>query len=56
MSYATKQVISWTEQGLVPDSVIRSAIRRLLRARLADLSSDNVEHMTEETERFVAAM
>ena len=35
MSYATRQAINWTEQGLVPDSVIRGGIRRLLRARLA---------------------
>jgi cyclopropane-fatty-acyl-phospholipid synthase len=56
MSYATRQAISWTEQGLVPDSVIRSAIRRLLRARLADLRCDDIEHVAEETSRFVAAM
>lgn len=56
MSYATRQAINWTEQGLVPDSVVRGAIRRLLRARLAELRADDVEHVAEETARFVAEM
>ena len=34
MSHAARRAISWTEQGLVPDVVIRSAIRRLLKQRL----------------------
>ncbi len=56
MSYATRQAINWTEQGLVPDRVVRSAIRRLLRARLAELRADDAEHVAEETARFVAEM
>ncbi|MET0660021.1 MAG: cyclopropane-fatty-acyl-phospholipid synthase family protein [Steroidobacteraceae bacterium] len=56
MSYATKQAISWTEQGLVPDTVIRTAIRRLLRARLTELRCDDIEHVSEVTARFVADM
>jgi cyclopropane-fatty-acyl-phospholipid synthase len=37
---ATRRAIDWTEQGLVPDSVIRHGIRRLLKARLQSLPDD----------------
>jgi cyclopropane-fatty-acyl-phospholipid synthase len=56
MSFAARQAINWTEQGLVPDSIIRSAIRRLLRSRLAELRADDAEHVAEVTARFVEAM
>ena len=56
MSFATRQAINWTEQGLVPDSVIRGGIRRLLRARLAHLRADDTEHAAETTARFIADM
>jgi len=56
MSFAARQAINWTEQGLVPDSIIRGAIRRLLRARLAELQPDDAEQAAEVTARFVEAM
>ena len=56
MSYATRQAINWTEQGLVPDSVVRGAIRRLLRARLVELTADDPERVAEETTLFVREM
>ncbi len=56
MSFAARQAISWTEQGLVPDSVIRGAIRRLLRSRLAELRPDDAGHAAEVTARFVESM
>jgi cyclopropane-fatty-acyl-phospholipid synthase len=37
---ATRKTIDWTEQGLVPDSVIRHGIRRMLKARLQTLPDD----------------
>ena len=37
---ATQRTIDWTEQGLVPDTVIRHGIRRLLKARLITLAGD----------------
>ena len=56
MKFAARQVIAWTEQGLVPDSVIRSGIRRLLRERLLELNPDDVEMAAETTSRFADAM
>jgi len=56
MSFAARQVINWTEQGLVPDSIIRGAIRRLLRARLEELRPDDAGHVTEVSARFVESM
>jgi hypothetical protein len=37
---ATRRAIDWTEQGLMPDSVIRHGIRRLLKAQLQSLPDD----------------
>lgn len=34
MSTASNLAINWTEQGLVPDAVIRAGIRRLCKQRL----------------------
>jgi cyclopropane-fatty-acyl-phospholipid synthase len=50
------RAISWTEQGLVPDTVIRGAIRRLLRERLAELQADDPEHVAQATARFIESM
>ncbi|MGB5260774.1 MAG: cyclopropane-fatty-acyl-phospholipid synthase family protein [Gammaproteobacteria bacterium] len=41
------RAIDWTEQGLVPDSVIRHGIRRLLKRRLAGLAIDDCEVMAD---------
>jgi len=48
--------ISWTEQGLVPDSVVRAGIRRLLRRRLAEIRTEDAEAAGEQLEAFVASM
>jgi cyclopropane-fatty-acyl-phospholipid synthase len=56
MSFAARRAIDWTEQGLVPDGIIRGAIKRLLRARLAELRPDDAAHAAEVTARFVAEM
>ncbi len=37
MTAVNNRAIRWTEQGLVPDSIIRHGIRRLLRRRLGEL-------------------
>jgi cyclopropane-fatty-acyl-phospholipid synthase len=56
MGFTATRAIDWTEQGLVPDAIIRGAIRRLLRARLAELRPDDAAHAAELSARFVAAM
>jgi cyclopropane-fatty-acyl-phospholipid synthase len=52
----TSLAISWTEQGLVPDSVIRAGIRQLLRRRLAEIHADDAEAASEQLEEFLASM
>lgn len=56
MQFAAGRAISWTEQGLVPDAIIRGAIRRLLRARLSELRADEVEFVAEANARFAESM
>jgi cyclopropane-fatty-acyl-phospholipid synthase len=56
MTSATAKAIHWSEQGLVPDSVIRSGIRRLLRERLQGLAPDDIEKQIELEQTFVAEM
>jgi cyclopropane-fatty-acyl-phospholipid synthase len=56
MSYATNRAIGWTEQGLVPDVVIRTGIRRLLKERLAEIFVDDIERVSADTEHFIAMM
>ncbi len=53
---ATQQAMHWMEQGLVPDVVLRQAIRRLLEQRLKSLQVSDCEAVSALTERFVATM
>ena len=39
MTTTTQLALDWVEQGLVPDTVIRAGIRRLLKNRLAEISA-----------------
>ena len=48
--------VHWVEQGMVPDRVVRLGIRRLLKARLAELHEDDAGAAAALTEAFVAAM
>ncbi|MBC7982725.1 MAG: class I SAM-dependent methyltransferase [Candidatus Obscuribacterales bacterium] len=52
----TNLAISWTEQGLVPDGVVRAAIRRLCKQRLVDIQAGDAEAASTQGEQFVAAM
>lgn len=45
-----------TEQGYVPDSVIRLGIRRLLKQRLEEIQSSDAEAMAKLQNEFVQAM
>ena len=48
--------IGWAELGLVPDSVIRAAIRRLNRQRLVEISAANIEASSSQLNAFVDHM
>ena len=52
---ATTRAIDWSEQGLIPDSVIRHGIRRLLKARLQTLPGD-IEAQAEARGAFIRHM
>ena len=56
MSTVASRAISWTESGLVPDSVIRSGIRRLLENKLAEIRADDIEVASHTTNDFVRMM
>ena len=45
-----------TEQGYVPDKVIRLGIRRLIKQRLKEISHDNCEQMSTDQKDFIEAM
>ena len=45
-----------TESGLLPDSIIRHGIRRLLRQRLDEIHADDIEHMANDQYEFIQAM
>ena len=56
MKNAAAKAIDWTEQGLVPDSVIRHGIRQLLRQRIDRLQTDDCELMAESKAAFIESM
>jgi cyclopropane-fatty-acyl-phospholipid synthase len=56
VSNVSAKAISWTESGLVPDSVIRAGIRRLLDNKLADIGADDPEIAAARLNDFVEMM
>ncbi len=56
MRQAAARAINWTEQGLVPDTVIRHGIRRLLKNRIAGLQTDDCELTASRKSDFIRAM
>ena len=56
MSGVAARAISWTESGLVPDTVIRSGMRRLLERKLHEISAGNVEVASRTLRQFVEMM
>lgn len=56
MNQATQLAINWVEQGLVPDAVIRRAIRRLCEQRLKEIGAGDCEKAALTTESFVRSM
>jgi cyclopropane-fatty-acyl-phospholipid synthase len=53
---AGARAMDWVEQGLVPDTVVRQGIRRLLKVRLASLASDDAASAALLSERFIAEL
>jgi cyclopropane-fatty-acyl-phospholipid synthase len=56
MKNAAAKAIDWTEQVLVPDSVIRHGIRRLLAQRLARLKTDDCDFLAGSKSAFIQGM
>ena len=52
MTAATSLAINWIEQGLVPDSVIRAGIRRLLKERLVEIRAADATAAAELSASF----
>lgn len=53
---AATRALDITESGLLPDSLVRAGIRRLLRARLKDINADDVELSAASLSGFVEMM
>ncbi|MGI9270851.1 MAG: SAM-dependent methyltransferase [Woeseiaceae bacterium] len=56
MTAVAARAVSWTETGLVPDTVIRAGIRRLLESKRKAIHADDLEYAADEVNRFVAMM
>ncbi len=53
MTAVTAKAVNWTELGLVPDTVIRAGIRRLLESKRREIHSGDVEFAAKSLNRFV---
>ncbi len=56
MSAVVRLAIDWVEQGLVPDAVIRSAVRRLCDQRLHEIAADDATRSAAIAECFLNLM
>ena len=56
MSHTTAAAIRWVEQGYVPDRMVRVGIRRLLKARVVELESADIEATASLASKFLDAM
>lgn len=56
MPDTARLAVDWTEQGYLPDAMVRAGIRRLSRQRLDEIGADDPEKSAALLERFVAAM
>jgi cyclopropane-fatty-acyl-phospholipid synthase len=53
MADNTAAAVHWVEQGLVPDRVVRLGIRRLLKARLAEMRDGDAQATAALTQSFL---
>ncbi len=56
MTAAARMAINWVEQGLVPDTVIRQGIRRLLARRLEEIEAGDCAAGAEAVEKVIRVM
>jgi len=56
MPNATARAVSWVEQGLVPDPVVRLGIRRLLKERLVEVHADDAQAEGSIAQAFIDEM
>ena len=56
MAITARTALHWSEQGYLPDSMIRHGIRRLLAERLAAVRHENCEAMADSQFSFIADM
>lgn len=56
MSSRARVAVGWVEQGLVPDSVVRLGIRRLLKERLDEIGDRDPERAADATTAFVQSL
>lgn len=56
MGAVTAIAVSWTESGLVPDTVIRAGIRRLLETKRKEIHSGDEEFAANALNAFVSMM
>lgn len=48
--------LRWTEQGVLPDAMVRAGIRHLLRERLAEIESADAAASAEVAEGFIQSL
>ena len=53
---SSSTILEWTEQGKVPDAMIRAGIRRLCRQRLKDIEAADIESSARRLDEFVRLM
>ena len=56
MQNTAAKAIDWSEQGLLPDTVIRHGIKRLLKKRIEELQTDDCQHLAERKAEFITSM
>ncbi len=56
MANTAQRALQWTEQGFVPDKVVRHGIKRLLAERLIEINHNDNEKMAESQHAFINDM
>ncbi len=51
-----KNALQWAERGLLPDALIRTGIRKLLRHRIREIDPGDCQARTQHLQHFIASM